>query len=174
MEEEKKLKTVTVKVFGYEKWLEPQDSFGDGLCFDSISRFAEDGMIFTVGDKEYTPSDFSDADDFLTPEQQKKYKDIDVASFCADQDAELCILHVSNAWTTIEIEMPEDEDFDPSKAALVLRDFIYPDESDEPTVCVFVYDGKVYDCFMEDSRCTSSEKIWPIDDDEDDWDEDDE
>ena len=70
--------------------------------------------------------------------------------------------------------MPEDEDFDPAKAALVLRDFIYPDESDELTVCAFVYDGKVYDCNPEDSRGISGEKIWPVDDDEDDWDEDDE
>lgn len=71
MEEEKKLKTVTIEVFGYEKWLEPKDS-DDVEVYDMMSRYAEDGMVFTVGDKKYTPSDFSDADDFLTPEQQEK------------------------------------------------------------------------------------------------------
>lgn len=71
MGEENKLKTVTVEVFGYKKWLEPKDS-DDVEVYDMMSRYAEDGMVFTVGDKKYTPSDFSDADDFLTPEQQEK------------------------------------------------------------------------------------------------------
>ena len=175
MEEEKKMKTITVEVFGYEKWLEPKDSDDDedGI-YDARSRYAEDGMIFTVGDKEYTPSDFSDADDFLTPEQQEIYKDLDASEFFAESGAGEGWLYVNKAWTTIDIEMPEDEDFDPSKAALVLRDFIYPDESDESTVCAFVYDGKVYDCDPEDSRGISGERIWPVYDDEDDWDEDDE
>ncbi|MDE7442193.1 MAG: hypothetical protein K2M69_08520 [Muribaculaceae bacterium] len=159
MEEEKKLKTVTVEVFGYEKWLEPKDS-GEEEIYDARSRYAEDGMIFTVGDKEYTPSDFSDADDFLTPEQQEIYKDLDASEFFAESGAKEGWLYINKAWTTIEIEMREDEDFDPSKAALVLRDFIYPDGSDEPTVCAFVYDGKVYDCDPEDSRGISGDRIW--------------
>ncbi|MDE6795838.1 MAG: hypothetical protein K2J63_11125 [Muribaculaceae bacterium] len=171
MEEEKKMKTVTVKVFGYEKWLEPQDSDNEEF-YEPLTRYAEDDLIFTVGDKEYEPSDFSDEDDFLTPEQQEKYKEVDATEFFKESGAEEGWLYVNKAWTTIEIEMPEDEEFDPLKAALVLREFIYPNHTGEDTVCAFLYDGKAYDCHPEDSNGYSGDKIWPVDDWEEDLEED--
>lgn len=159
MEEKKKLKTIPIEVFGYEAWIEPKDD-DEEEYYDSLSRYTEDGMIFTVGDERYTPSDFANADDFLTPEQQKKYKEVDVAKFFAESGAEEGWLYLNKAWTTINIEIPEDEEFDPAKAALVLRNFIYPEDPDEATVCDFFYDGKAYGCYPEDSDGVSGNQIW--------------
>lgn len=163
---ENKTKIVAVEVFGYEKWLEPKDE-DDEEYYDAISRFAENGLTFTVDGEEYTSDDFADADDILPLEQLKDYKEFDAAKFFAESGAEKGMLYINKASTTIDIEMPEEESFDPNKAALVLRNFIYPDDTDEPTVCAFIYDGKIYDCNPEDSRGISGERIWPVEEDVD-------
>ncbi len=158
--ENNKTKIVTVEVSGYEKWLEPKDE-DDEECYDAVSRFAENGLTFTVDGEEYISDDFADADDIFSREQLKDYEAFDAAKFFAESGAEQGMLYINKAGTTIDIEIPKEDSFDPKKAALVLRDFIYPDDTDEPTVCAFIYDGIFYDCNPEDSRGISREQIWP-------------
>ena len=78
----------------------------------------------------------------------------------------------------LNIEIDEDEEFDPQKANTVFRDFIYPDETDEPILAAFVYDGVLYtDICPETTKEYDEEQIWPISDDDwcnDEVDEDDE
>ena len=124
MEEKKKMKTVEIEVFGYEQFLEPKD--GDDHVFDAYSRYAYYEMVFHVDGKEYTPDDFSPAEDILSPEQLKEFKDFDVEKFFEDSGADYGIRYVpySRTTTRIEIEIPQDEEFDPKKAAVVVRDYL--------------------------------------------------
>ena len=164
--EENKTKVVTVEVSGYEKWLQPKDEDNDDEeCYDAVSRFAANNLTLTVDGVEYTSDDVADADDIFSREQLKDYEAFDAAKFFAESGAEQGLLYINKASTTIDIEIPEEESFDPNKVALVLRDFIYPDDTDEPTVCAFIYDGIFYDCNPEDSRGISREQIWPCDPD---------
>ena len=160
MEEEKKMKTVEIEVFGYEQFLEPKD--GDDMVFDAYSRYAYYEMVFHVDGKEYTPDDFSPAEDILSPEQLKEFKDFDVMKFFEDSGAYYGMCYINKAWTTIEIEIPQDEEFDPKKAAVVVREYLYvdPDVIDPDTVCAFAYDGKVYRFGIEYSDGISGKLIW--------------
>ena len=160
MEEEKKMKTVEIEVFGYEQFLEPKD--GEDQIFDAYSRYAYYEMVFHVDGKEYTPDDFSPAEDILSPEQLKEFKDFDVMKFFEDSGAYYGMCYINKAWTTIEIEIPQDEEFDPKKAAVVVREYLYvdPDVIDPDTVCAFAYDGKVYRFGIEYSDGISGKLIW--------------
>jgi len=71
------------------------------------------------------------------------------------------MLYINKASCDFEIELPNNEEFDPEKVTLICRDFIYPDGSDEPMLVAFIYDGKVYDdCFPTDSIGKSGKQIW--------------
>ena len=165
MEEEKKMKTVKVDVFGYEEFLEQRSAGEDGEVWlgDAYSRYAYYKMVFDVDGKKYTPKDFSPAEDILSPEQLKEFEDFDVKKFFEDSGADYGMLYVNKAWTTIEIEIPEDEEFDPKKAAVVVREFLNLD-LDHPLydeiVDAFAYDGKVYDYGIEYSNGISGDVIW--------------
>lgn len=165
MEEEKKMKTIKIEVFGYEEFLEPRVTEEDGKEWydDAYSRYAYDEMVFDVDGKEYTPDDFSPAEEILSTEQLKEFKDFDVEKFFEDSGADYGMLYVNKAWATIEIEIPEDEEFDPKKAAVVVREYLNFDSDyafGTDTVCAFAYDGKVYDCNPEDSVGKWADNIW--------------
>lgn len=171
--EEKKMKTVTVEVFGKELFLEPKDPDEEEV-YDAYSRFKRNGMVFTVDGSEYGPIDLGIDYNVLTQEQIDEFKDFDVAKFFEESGAKEGMLYTNKAWTTIEIEMPEDEEFKANKACLVTKKFLYPDGNSDVTVCAFGYDGKLYDCAPGDSNGISGEKIWPYDpdaekEDADDW-----
>lgn len=173
MEEEKKMKTVTVEVFGKELFLEPKDPDEEEV-YDAYSRFKRNGMVFTVDGSEYGPIDLGIDYNVLTQEQIDEFKDFDVAKFFEESGAKEGMLYTNKAWTTIEIEMPEDEEFKANKACLVTKKFLYPDGNSDVTVCAFGYDGKLYDCAPGDSEGISGEKIWSVgdsDEKEDDWNE---
>lgn len=160
MKEEKKMKTVKIEVFGYEEFLEPK-STEDDMYFDAFSRYSYDHMIFNVDGTQYTPDEFSPAEEILSPEQLKEFKDFDVEKFFEESEAEYGMIYLNKAWTTIEVEIPEDEEFDPKKAAVVVREFLNLDSDYCPeTVCAFAYDGQIYDCNPEDSNGVSGERIW--------------
>lgn len=169
MEEEKRTKTVTIEVFGTELFLEPKDSDEEEV-YDAYSRFKRNGMVFTVDGNEYGPIDLGIDYNVLTQEQIDEFQNFDVAEFFEESGAEEGMLYKNKAWTTIEIEIPEDEEFKANKACLVTTKFIYPDGSSDVTVCAFGYDGKVYDCAPGNSEGISGEKIWPLNsDDEEDF-----
>ncbi|MDE6553867.1 MAG: WG repeat-containing protein [Muribaculaceae bacterium] len=159
------MKTVKVDVFGYEEFLEQRSAGEDGEVWlgDAYSRYAYYKMVFDVDGKKYTPKDFSAAEDILSPEQLKEFEDFDVEKFFEDSGADYGMLYINKAWTTIEIEIPEDEEFDPKKAAVVVREFLNLD-LDHPLydeiVDAFAYDGKVYDYGIEYSNGISGDVIW--------------
>lgn len=172
IEEKKNMKTVTVEVFGEELFLEPKDPDEEEV-YDAYSRFKRNGMAFTVDGSEYGPIDLGIDYNVLTQEQIDEFKDFDVAKFFEESGAKEGMLYTNKAWTTIEIEMPEDEEFKANKACLVTKKFLYPDGNLDVTVCAFGYNGKLYDCAPGDSDGISCEKIWPEgeseEEEEDDW-----
>ena len=165
MEDKKKMKTVTVEVFGKELFLEPKDPDEEEV-YDAYSRFKRNGMVFTVDGSEYGPIDLGIEYNVLTQEQIDEFKDFDVAKFFEESGAKEGMLYTNKAWTTIEIEMPEDEEFKANKACLVTKKFLYPDGNSDLTVCAFGYNGKLYDCAPGDSDGISGEKIWQLKDSE--------
>lgn len=172
IEEKKNMKTVTVEVFGEELFLEPKDPDEEEV-YDAYSRFKRNRMVFTVDGSEYGPIDLGIDYNVLTQEQIDEFKDFDVAKFFEESGAKEGMLYTNKAWTTIEIEMPEDEEFKANKACLVTKKFLYPDGKFDVTVCAFGYNGKLYDCAPGDSDGISCEKIWPEgeseEEEEDDW-----
>lgn len=165
MEEEKKMKTVTVEIRGTELFLEPKDRDEEEV-YDAYSRFRLGDMIITVDGKEFKPIDLGLEYKVLSQEQLDKFKSFDVAKFFEESGAEEGMLYTNKAWTTIEIEIPENEEFNPNKATLVGRGFKFSEDDIEPVVCAFGYDGKVYDCAPGDSDGISGKKIWQLDDSE--------
>lgn len=171
MEEEKKMKTVTVEFFGKELFLEPKDADYEEV-YDAYSRYALSGFKIVVNGKEYIPIDLGIEYNVLSQEQLEECKKFDVAKFFEESGAEEGWLHTNKACSSIEIEIPEDEEFCPNKATAVVRKFDYPDGSYDNVICIFGYDGKVYDCSPEDSNGISGKKIWPCSPDaetDDDW-----
>lgn len=165
MEEEKKMKTVTVEFFGKELFLEPKDA-DDEEVYDAYSRYALSGFKIVVNGKEYIPIDLGIEYKVLSQEQLEECKKFDVAKFFKDSGAEEGWLYTNKACSSIEIEIPEDEEFCPNKATAVVRKFDYPDGSYDMVICIFGYDGKVYDCSPEDSNGISGKKIWQLEDSE--------
>ena len=165
IEEKKNMKTVTVEVFGEELFLEPKDPDEEEV-YDAYSRFKRNGMAFTIDGSEYGPIDLGIDYNVLTQEQIDEFKDFDVAKFFEESGAKEGMLYTNKAWTTIEIEMPEDEEFKANKACLVTKKFLYPDGNSDVTVCAFGYNGKLYDCAPGDSDGISGEKIWQLKDSE--------
>lgn len=164
--EEKKLKTVSVEFFGKELFLEPKDA-DDEEVYDAYSRYALSGFKIVVNGKEYIPIDLGIEYKVLSQEQLDECKKFDVAKFFKDSGAEEGWLYTNKACSSIEIEIPEDEEFCPNKATVVVRKFDYPDGSYDMVICIFGYDGKVYDCSPEDSNGISGKKIWPCSSDTD-------
>lgn len=163
--EEKKLKTVSVEFFGKELFLEPKDA-DDEEVYDAYSRYALSGFKIVVNGKEYIPIDLGIEYKVLSQEQLDECKKFEVAKFFKDSGAEEGWLYTNKACSSIEIEIPEDEEFCPNKATVVVRKFDYPDGSYDMVICIFGYDGKVYDCSPEDSNGISGEKIWQLNDSE--------
>ncbi len=142
-----KMKTVPVKVFGYEMWLQPTDG-DNGMDYDVISNYSTYDIIFTVEGKDYDADDFSKAEDILSQEQLNEYEDIDVKEFFKETGAKRGLLYYFKAWGSFEIKIPEDEEFNPKKAALVIKNFVglnstYADFGNK-IVCAFAYDGRTY------------------------------
>jgi hypothetical protein len=168
----RKMKTIYIGVYGIERFLDLLDEEGDG--YEAFGQFtSEDELTFTVGDDEYTQYDFADLDDLPYDDQFSPDQELDVEKICKEYGATSGMLYTNKSSCTIEIELPEDEEFDPKKAALVCRDWIYPDETDESMVKGLVYVDKLYEFWPEDSRGIEGHQIWPLDEGkEDDWDED--
>lgn len=159
MEEDKKMKTVKVEVSGIELFLEPTDP-NEEEVYDAYSRFATDSLVISVNGKQYKPIYLGLEYNVLSQEQLEEFKSFNVAEFFEKSGAREGMLYKNKAYTAIEIEMAEDEEFDPNKATIVSRGFKYPDDEIDPTVCAFGYDGIVYDCSPEDSNGISGKKIW--------------
>ncbi len=167
--ETKAMRTVVVTISGKEIFL---DAIGEDEEFgiDARSRFLADwdnNLVFTIDGVEYSTDDFAEGDygndDFEV--NGRVFGEVDAAKFFEEVGATKGMRYVNKSFCEFEIEIPEDEDFDPEKAHIVCRDFIYPDHTDEPMLVAFVYDGKVYtDCYPQDSIGFREEKIWPVED----------
>jgi hypothetical protein len=152
-------KTIAVYISGIEKLLEPKsDDFDE--TFDVCGRFADDEYLtFEIDGQEYKSSDFGDVD--YGNEDFEGEGEINVEEFFQESGAKRGMLYINKASCDFEIELPNNEEFDPEKVTLICRDFIYPDGSDEPMLVAFIYDGKVYDdCFPTDSIGKSGKQIW--------------
>lgn len=159
MEEEKKMKTVTVNIYGIEKFLDAQDMDGDPI--DGRARFAaDDNLTFEIDSKDYKLSDFAEAD--YGNDEFEGQGEINAEEFFKESGAAKGMLYINKASSEeCEIEVPDGEEFDPKKASVVCRDFIYPDGSDEPTLVAFVYNGKAYtDVSPGDSVGKGASLIW--------------
>ena len=168
--EEKKKKLVAIKINGIEKCLDARDENDD--CISMFSRFSCDDLVFEVDGNVYDIGDFDE-----TYEEFDGIDEVDAAEFFEEEDASTGILFSNKASCVFNIELDEDEEFDPQKAQVVCRDFIYPNDTDESMFVAFVYDGVLYsDYCIESTKSYDEEQIWPISDDDDDWcdDEDDE
>ena len=166
--EEKKKKLVAIKINGIEKCLDARDENDD--CISMFSRFSCDDLVFEVDGNVYDIGDFDE-----TYEEFDGIDEVDAAEFFEEEDASTGILFTNKASCVFNIEIDEDEEFDPQKAQVVCRDFIYPNETDESMFVAFVYDSVLYsDYCIETDKGYDEEQIWPISDD--DWcdDEDDE
>ena len=161
--EEKKKKLVAIQINGTEKCLEARDENDD--CISMFSRFSYDDLVFEVDGNVYNIEDFEES-----WEEFDGIDEVDAAEFFEEEDASTGILFTNKASCVFNIEIDEDEEFDPQKVHIVCRDFIYPDETDEPMLVAFVYDGVPYtDICPETSKEYDEEQIWPISDDDDDW-----
>ena len=168
--EEKKKKLVGIQINGIEKCLEARDENDD--CISMFGRFSCDDLVFQVDGKEYNIEDFEES-----WEEFDGIDEVDAAEFFEGEDASTGILFTNKSGSSFNIELDEDEEFDPQKAQVVCRDFIYPNDTDESMFVAFVYDGVLYsDYCIESTKSYDEEQIWPISDDDDDWcdDEDDE
>lgn len=133
-----------------------------------FSGFSLDDLVFQVDGNEYSIEDFDETD--FGSEEFEGINETNVAEFFEGEKASRGILYTNKAFCSFNIEIDEDEEFDPQKAYLVCRDFIYPDDTDEPILAAFVYDGVPYtDICPETTKEYDEEQIWPISDDDDDW-----
>jgi hypothetical protein len=158
------MKDLTISVFGLEKFVDAQDCDGVGQdCLSSFDTAAEPpyNLQFTVDSKEYTVKDFANESDLISAEESAEYTDRDVESFLNKvPDCVKGVLYTNKAWGVIEIELEDDEEFNPAKAALVIRRFNYPNGSHDSVMLKFIYDGKAYDCVVEESTGKYSETIF--------------
>ncbi|MCM1451102.1 MAG: hypothetical protein NC102_02500 [Clostridium sp.] len=165
MEEEKKMKTITISLYAVERRIDVLDDEGDPL--EGESRFTtEDFMEWTVEDNgvetEYSEEDFGDFWDLENADEiSDSFDNLDVNEFIERVDgAAVANLETLKSSGSIQIEIPEGESFDPKKFCLVTVDWIF-DEYEECMLQGFVYDGKYYDeLYPEDGRGIDSEEIW--------------
>lgn len=153
------MKTITVNIYGIEKFLDAQDMDGDPI--DGRARFAaDDNLTFEIDSKDYKLSDFAEAD--YGNDEFEGQGEINAEEFFKESGAAKGMLYINKASSEeFEIEVPDGEEFDPKKASVVCRDFIYPDGSDEPTLVAFVYNGKAYtDVTPADSVGKGASIIW--------------
>ena len=140
------------------------------------SRFSEDDLVFQIDGNEYNIEDFAETD--YGYKKIEGIGEVNVAEFFEEEKASTGILYTNKAFCSFDIEIDEDEEFDPQKAHVVCRDFIYPDETDESMLVAFVYDGVPYtDICPETTKEYDEEQIWVNSDDDwcnDEVDEDDE
>lgn len=172
--EEKKKKLVEIVINGTEKCLEARDENDD--CTIMFSRFSDNDLVFQVDGNVYNIEDFDETD--YGNEEFEGINEVNVAELFEGEKASIGILYTNKASCSFNIEIDEDEEFDPQKAQVVCRDFIYPDETDESMLVAFVYDGVPYtDICPETTKEYDEEQIWVNSDDDwcnDEVDEDDE
>lgn len=153
------MKKINACIYGIEKFLDAQDMDGDPI--DGRARFAaDDNLIFEIDGKDYKLSDFAEGD--YGNDDFEGQGEINAEEFFKESGATKGMLYLNKASSEeFEIEVPDGEDFDPKKASVVCRDFIYPDGSDEPMLVAFVYNGKVYtDVTPADSVGKGATMIW--------------
>lgn len=174
---EKKKKLVEIEIIGTEKCLDARDENDDTILM--FSRFSWDDLVFRVDENEYNVEDFEEL--YYEKEDLDVLGDVDAAEFFEGEiysfkyffrgkKASTGILYTNKASCCFNIEIDEEEEFDPQKANIVCYDFIYPDDTDESMLVAFVYDGVPYtDICPETTKEYDEEQIWPICDDDDDW-----
>lgn len=138
--DEKKKKLVEIVINGTEKCLEARDENND--CIIMFSRFSDDDIVFQVDGNVYNIDDFARTD--YANEEFDGIGEVDVAEFFEAEKASTGRLYANKAFCSFDIEIDEDEEFEPQKAHVVCRDFIYPDETDESMLVAFIYDGVPY------------------------------
>lgn len=166
MENEKKMKRVEVCIYGTEKCLEPQDEGGECIGM-LLGRFADDDdLVFEIDGKKYHTEDFDEGD--YGYDEFEGMGEVNVEEFFESEGASIGNCYTNKAFCGFDIEIPADEEFDPKKAHVVCRDFIYPDDTDEAMLVAFVYDGVAYAVGPEDSKGCGMERIWQADNVDDD------
>ena len=160
-------KTVDFEIYGIEYWVDALDEDGEG--FEGRSAFSVEDTTFCVDGKEYDSTDFEDAANLDSTDHINLCEDFDVRKFFIENEAVEGVLHTQKSYASLEIEIPDDEEFDPAKVVLVTYDWIFPDGDDYIMLHSVVYDGVQYDdTCPQDGRGIGSDTIWSAEDEEDD------
>lgn len=147
----------------------------EGYIDSMGAQFLMDELRFKINGKEYDASDFenqicpADEEDakssdlpwvYAEGEVSERYaKDIDVEEEADDQSADYVLMLTNKDGGEIEIDIPDDEEFNPTKVMIYINEWILPEE-DLDMASAFVYDGKGYE-FVSDGGCGSeSETVW--------------
>lgn len=164
----KTTKTVMLGFYGYGReisLIDKDDNWIEGGDENRIS--ADRNYNIIVDGKEYKQSKLGDIDDMnIDDEILSKFKDLDVLELAKAKGAsKIELLYTEELDADIEIEIPEDEEFDPKKCAVIVREWTYPNGSTEDLIYAIVYDGKVYE--VDDiGGCSENEpKSWTINED---------
>ncbi|GEM_PF-6055332 len=137
---------------------------GNGNTTESISQYAEkEGLKLKVDDKEYSNRELADVFFDLPGSLQdivEKFqdgKDLYIKEFCDEKGASSVAKSKKSGTTTIEIEIPEDDKFDPQKAAIVTAAWLYPDGTIGHMVVGLFYEDKVYPLYPGEVDTTGCE-----------------
>lgn len=171
-----KMKAIAIEICGIEKMLDGETAEGD--IIDARSWFvADDNLKFIIDGKEYNASQFQNAEDLENKEILDLGSDVDAGDYFKSQNAKIGILHTNKSSATLVIEIPENEEFDLHKSAIITNDLDYSFFDYDTILTGFVYNGTQYWPAPENSDGVSSKEIWEAyvpdeTDEDDDYDED--
>ena len=163
------MKKQLIEVSGTEYILELYAENGEPM--DCSFQYSEKGNLrFKINEKEYTIDDFADpfwdwdlsSDIIKMIEAYQEGKECYIEGLCKDYGASSAMVYNDEIGTTIEIEMEDDETFDPSKAAIITSAWVYPDDVIKHMVIGFLYDNKITPLYPKEGRHENGEKVWPV------------
>lgn len=159
------MKKQLIEVSGIEYILELYDE--NGKPIDCSFQYSEKGDLrFKINEKEYNIDDFADpfwdlpGDVNEIIEEYQEGKECDIEGLCKDYGASSATVYSDEASTSIEIEMEDNEVFDPSKAAIITQAWVYPDDVIKHMVIGFLYDNKITPLYPKEGRHENGEKVW--------------
>ncbi len=175
------MKKITVEFYGYYLELQPYVAYDeDGDVIDeSLDVVAEgfdaDETHFETEGKKYDVSDFAYKH---CPENEEEAKEsdlpwifgegkfsientkkVDIEERMEEVSADYMRMITYENSGKLEIEIPNEEEFDPTKVLIYGTEWVFTDYVIK-AIRAFVYDGKGYELECEDSREIDSEVVW--------------
>jgi len=122
-------------------------------------------------DEESVYCNFGEIDDFdeidYSADDLMMHKDMvsdEVVNQYAEEGEQIhgAALENSKGSVQIEIEIPADEEFEPTQAAIATRTFTYPDGESEEVISGIVYMGKFYRLTGSSNLDSEEPRIWDL------------